>query len=139
MKILFDYKIFYQQKYGGISNYFCNLGKELIKLNQEILFCTPIHKNQYLNSLEKNNIYGKYVNFLPHYLNFIFENFNHSNTNKIIKSYKPNIIHETYYSTKEYSNKKIICTVYDLINEKFSNYFKNSQQIYEIKKKTLYI
>ena len=31
MKVIFDYKIFYQQKVGGISNYFINLGKEMIK------------------------------------------------------------------------------------------------------------
>ena len=34
MKIIFDYKIFYQQKVGGISNYFFNLGKELQPLNR---------------------------------------------------------------------------------------------------------
>ena len=48
MKILFDYKIFYQQKVGGISNYFYNLGKQLIKLNQDILYSIPLHKNIYL-------------------------------------------------------------------------------------------
>ena len=47
MKILFDYKIFYQQKVGGISNYFYNLGKQLIKLNQDILYSIPLHKNKY--------------------------------------------------------------------------------------------
>ena len=32
MKIFFDYQIFYQQKYGGISNYFTCLALELTKL-----------------------------------------------------------------------------------------------------------
>ena len=63
MKILFDYKIFYQQKYGGISNYFYNLGKEFIKLEQNILFSVPIHKNQYISNLNSNFIYGLKLNF----------------------------------------------------------------------------
>ena len=36
MKILFDYKIFYQQNAGGVSNYIYNLGNEMSKLNEEI-------------------------------------------------------------------------------------------------------
>ena len=44
MKILFDYKIFYQQRYGGISNYFYNLANELEKINNNFLFYSPIHK-----------------------------------------------------------------------------------------------
>ena len=63
MKILFDYKIFYQQKYGGISNYFFNLAKELIKLDQEILFSVPIYKNEYITNLSKQYIYGYKIKY----------------------------------------------------------------------------
>ena len=35
MKILYDYEIFYLQKYGGISNYYYQLSKELIKKSIE--------------------------------------------------------------------------------------------------------
>ena len=48
MKILYDYKIFYQQNAGGVSNYFCNLGNEISKLNENIRIYSPIHKNLYL-------------------------------------------------------------------------------------------
>ena len=47
MKIIFDYKIFYQQKIGGISNYYFNLGEELLRYNHEVKFVCPIHKNKY--------------------------------------------------------------------------------------------
>ena len=83
MKILFDYKIFYQQKYGGISSYFYNLGKELIKLNHDILFSTPFHKNEYINNLPKKFRYGVKLKLIPHHLNSFFEYINHYLTQKI--------------------------------------------------------
>lgn len=136
MKILFDYKIFYQQKYGGISNYFYNLGKEFIKLEQNILFSVPIHKNQYISNLNSNFIYGLKLKFLPHYLNNLFENYNHFFTQKKIEKFDPDIVHESYYSKKKFKNKKNVCTVYDLINEKFPNYFSNSFKISKMKEET---
>ncbi len=136
MKILFDYKIFYQQKYGGISNYFYNIAKELIKLEQNILFSTPIHKNEYISNLQSNFIYGFKLKFLPHSLNNIFENLNHFLTKKKIEKFKPDIIHESYYSNKKFINNNIVCTVYDLINEKFPNYFPNSLEITKLKEET---
>ena len=56
MKILYDYKIFYQQNAGGVSNYFSNLGNEISKLNENIRIYSPIHKNFYLkkNQYKKN-------------------------------------------------------------------------------------
>ena len=107
MKILFDYKIFYQQKYGGISNYFYNLGKEFIKLEQNILFSVPIHKNQYISNLNSNFIYGLKLKFLPHYLNNLFENYNHIFTQKKIEKFDPDIVHESYYSKKNLKIKKM--------------------------------
>ena len=87
MKILFDYKIFYQQKYGGISNYFYNLAKEFIKLDKNILFSVPIHKNTYINDLHSKFIYGLKFKFLPHTLNIILENLNHHYTQKKIEKF----------------------------------------------------
>ena len=38
MKILYDYKIFYQQRFGGISSYFYNLANELKKTDIQFYF-----------------------------------------------------------------------------------------------------
>ena len=35
MKIAYDYNIFFTQKYGGISRYFCSIIKEIIKQKDE--------------------------------------------------------------------------------------------------------
>ena len=56
LKVLFDYEIFSKQRVGGISNYFYNLGRELVNLNIDTIFFSPLHRNQYLSSLSKKNI-----------------------------------------------------------------------------------
>ena len=138
MKILYDYKIFYQQRFGGISSYFYNLANELEKTDNQFLFYSPIHKNFYLNNLNKQNRIGNYMKFLPSYSGKLYEFINHTFTNKFIENYNPDIIHETYYSNKQYkSKKKIICTVYDMINETHPNFFRNNQKISLIKKQTV--
>ena len=58
MKIIFDYKIFYQQKVGGISNYFYNLGREMIKNEVDVIFFCPLHKNEYLKKIPQDNKKG---------------------------------------------------------------------------------
>lgn len=135
MKIIFDYKIFYQQKFGGISNYFVNLGLELIKYKQQVKFISPLHKNKYLNNINNKNKEGSYFKFLPSLGKQFYENINHNYTKKFINNFNPDIIHETYYSNKTYKKKntKVVCTVYDMINELFPNYSKNSKEISQMK------
>jgi glycosyltransferase involved in cell wall biosynthesis len=138
MKILFDYKIFFQQKLGGISNYFYNLGTELIKKKINIKFSCPLHKNVYLNQFLKKYVSGFYVKKLPPFSKYLIENFNSFFNNKFLEIYNPDIVHETYFSNKNYNTKKkVICTVYDMINEKFPDFFNNSQEISLIKKNSI--
>jgi len=134
MKIFFDYKIFYQQRFGGISNYFFNLGQELIKLNQDVLFLSPLHKNNYLNKIPKKHKYAVNLKKFPFRINPLIEKINHYFSDKLIKKKNPDILHETYYSRKNFNTKKIVCTVYDMINEKYPNFFLNFREITEIKK-----
>ena len=61
MKVNFDYEIFYQQKYGGISSYYSNLGKELLKQNVDVNFICPVHKCYNLKSIPKDKLYGKKI------------------------------------------------------------------------------
>ena len=49
MKISYSFHIFYLQKYGGISNYFVNLGKNLIKQGIDIQFSKPVYIEDSLN------------------------------------------------------------------------------------------
>ena len=67
MKIIFDHKIFWNQKFGGISRYFVNLIK---KLNEEenidYKVISPFYKNNYLNEIDKKKVFGIFIsNLLP--------------------------------------------------------------------------
>jgi len=138
MKILFDYEIFYQQKIGGISNYFIHLADELINKNIDIKFSCPLHKNVYLDQISNKYKYGINIKKFPASFKFLIEYINNFVTKKIIKNYQPEIIHQTYYSSKNKKKEaKVVCTVYDMINEKFPNFCKNSNLITEMKKKTI--
>jgi len=54
MKIIFDHKIFWNQKFGGISRYFVNLIKKLNnEKNIECKVISPFYRNNYLNEIEK--------------------------------------------------------------------------------------
>ena len=68
----------------------------------------------------------------------MYEAINHNLTEKIIKNYNPDVIHETYYSLKKYKGKvKTVCTVYDMINEVYPIFFNNHEQITSIKRATI--
>ena len=135
MKIIFDYKIFYQQKVGGISNYFYNLGREMIKKEVDAHFFCPLHKNDYLEKIPPNNKKGIKI-FFPSKFKKIVETMNQKISESYFYKNSPDIIHNTYYSNTAYKNRSV-CTVYDMINEKFSHLFKDSNKITEIKKKTI--
>ena len=98
MKILFDHKIFYQQKYGGISNYFFNLCREFIPLKVNFKIFCFFFRAQYLKKIPKRNFDGIDVSFMPGKLNPILDWINKLLIeNKSIDT-KNTLVHETYYS-----------------------------------------
>ena len=48
MKVFFDNKIFFIQKYGGVSRYYFNLCKGLENLGVDCFISSPINYNEYL-------------------------------------------------------------------------------------------
>jgi glycosyltransferase involved in cell wall biosynthesis len=138
MKILYDYKIFYQQNAGGISNYFYNLGNEILKLNEDIRIYSPIHKNLYLKKIKYKKNKNYFIPNLPSVGKSFYENINHKLTDNFIKNFQPDIVHETYYSNKNYDKKcKTVCTVYDMINEIYPKNFSNSKIVSKMKLETI--
>ena len=133
-KIFFDHQIFTKQKIGGISNYFFNLGIEMIKMNLDIKFFSPLHRNKYLLQIPKKNRFGSYVNFLPGRINNSIDLINFHISKKYLDKNSYDLIHQTYYSKKILSKLPKILTVFDLISEKYPNYFKNFKDLREEKK-----
>ena len=137
MKIVYDHEIFYQQKYGGISSYFANLGLELLKKNADVNFVCPIYKNNNLNRLPKNIIYGKKITY-PSMINYLINKINVNLSNNHYNYLKPNIIHKTYFSKNELNPKyKNVITFYDITHELNNKVSKQVENIRLLKKNNI--
>ncbi|MCQ9203205.1 MAG: glycosyltransferase family 4 protein [Prochlorococcus marinus CUG1436] len=138
MNITFDYQIFGQQSYGGISRYFSNISKNISYLkNNKVCILSPLYINNYIyeNKAEINNVKGikipyikkssKIIKFINYYLSI-----------SQVKELNSDILHETYYAKKSIASgrEKIVLTVYDMIHELFPSQFSRSEQISEIKR-----
>ena len=122
MKIAFDYQVFAQQSYGGISRYYKNLAAELLKLEQKISIFAGLHRNNYLTSLPNDIVSGYKISRYPPKTAKLFQRANHYLTNYQMRLWKPEVIHETYYSnfTPNLNNVPRIITAHDIIHELFS-------------------
>ena len=118
MNITFDYQVFSQQSYGGISRYFSNISKHISYLNNNrVCILSPLYINDYI-SRNKNEInvkgikipYIKKSSKIIKFINFYF-------SFRQIKELNSDILHETYYAKKSIASgrEKIVLTVYDMI------------------------
>ena len=125
MKILYDYQIFYNQRFGGPSRYFIELYKNIRELNEDVKIFAPIHISHHLKDLKVSEIQKKILLRKKFKLNFFFKFVNKFLTKKYLTKYKPDIIHPTYYDISFYKsfNKPKVLTVYDLIHEKYHNLY----------------
>ena len=131
MKIAFDYQIFSQQSFGGISRYFNSLALKFSKLDHDIKIFAGIHRNKYLSSLPKPIVKGYELTKYPPRSAKLFLLANHYLTNYQIKQWRPDLIHETYYSTSNSASNKLprIVTAYDMVHELFPKQFKKKEYI----------
>ena len=136
MKVAFDNQIFSIQQYGGISRSFVKLIQQLNNLGVEAKIFSPINYNRYLQEIPNNLKFGKYLEEYPlktyRLINIISKYF----SNYLIKKWKADIIHETYYSSIDFNSNKAIkvLTVFDMIHEVFLDKFFNKNDP-NIKKK----
>ena len=131
MKIAFDYQIFAQQNYGGISRYYKNLASELLQLEQNVSIFAGLHRNNYLTSLPNDIVSGYKISRYPPKTAKLFQRANHYLTNYQMKLWRPEVIHETYYSNFSYSSNCAprVVTAYDMIHELFSKEFNKNDLI----------
>ena len=126
MKVVYDHQIFGWQEYGGISRYFYELALEMKRQpSTEAIIVCAFYINQYLaQDVNKDIVFGVLV---PKISKFgrILRILNSWISWLVLKYSKPNIIHETYYSTSFLGPKssKVIVTVHDMIHELFENNF----------------
>ena len=149
MRILYDHQIFYRQNYGGVSRYFCELMNEFSK-DPDISFTLPLRfvqndnlaqfpqLNEYwsgrYNRLYNNNIVSSVqkkirFNALNFGLNFLVNN--QGESVRLIKKQDFDLFHPTYfepYFLNYLQKKPYVLTVYDMIHERFPEYFKVRDQ-----------
>lgn len=139
LRVTFDPQIFVVQQYGGISRYFVSLAKELLmQQDLEAKLFIPLHLNTYLSQLSKEVSTGYRLPAVPKSRRVIGIVTSMLWTRWVL-SYKPHLIHETYYSSCPYGPVSIprIITVYDMIHELYPNYFPNAEAVTTAKKKSI--
>ncbi len=141
MRILLDEQIFSTQQYGGISRYFCEIGKHIITNNKDsVRFSLKFTNNEYLNSL-RNESNGKINNINSFGGNGIKKTINrlHSITSLFYSGY--DIFIPTYYNPYflkyKRKNKPYVLTVHDMIDEAYPFQTSYYQKITSFKKKCI--
>jgi len=143
MKITYDYSIFSNQDYGGISRYYFELINNLSRYeNLELDIVAPFFKNEYINkgfNSSQIKIHGFKVPNPLCQLNRFRNLLNRLIQPGIISKIQPDVIHETdYLPNKRYRlNVPVVVTVYDLIHELFASYFPPMEKSLWAKKASL--
>lgn len=125
MKIAFDHQAFTLQKTGGISRYFCRLADHLSDSNDsgvcnvDVGIFAPLYRNQYLQKLPQSIVHGYAITDYPLKTATVCVTANRLLARKSIKNWQPDIVHETYYSSKIIAPPAcpVVLTVFDMISE----------------------
>ena len=158
MKILYDHQIFEQQKFGGISRYFCEVIEGLNNTGSvDVDVSLKYSKNEYIRksifSHKAGGDPGAYENFMPG-RDFKGKWNLYTLRNKIIKPVQINlenkltsiealkrqdfdVFHPTYYDDYFFpfiGSKPFVLTVYDMIHEIYPEYFSLADKISEKKR-----
>lgn len=130
MKVVFDYQIFMNQPYGGISRYIVRLAEELISLDEDVRVVAPFHCNRYLSGLPRENVIGREFKKLPSKASRLSSALNRHFGEREIRRFGPSIVHETYYAKHAVSGGGAarILTVYDMIHERFPDSFSRNDK-----------
>ena len=133
MKVGFDPQIFLAQKYGGISRYFCELFNVISCIDGiSARLIAPIYINAYIRNLNQKDVLGFRFPVVPasklmkvgvRVLGLLLGDL-------LLRLYRPNIIHETYYLSVGLGSKKAkrVLTIYDMIHEKFLDQFSSGDK-----------
>lgn len=126
------------QSFGGISRYYKILAEELIKLGHDINIFAGMHRNHYLDGIRAEVVKGFKIPQYPPKTSRIFAWVNHGLAEALMRNWRPDIIHETYYSSLPRLNNKSfrVTTVYDMIHELFPDQFSVRDKTTERKKST---
>lgn len=138
MKIAYDFQAF-GQHFSGVSLYFSKLVRHINNFGQEARIYAPIYQNLYIKDLSKSIVKGIALKQYPPKTKKIIWQLNNMLSMPIIKNWKPDIFHQTYYSynPKSFGEKARIITVYDMIHERFPESFPLKDKTSSLKLKAI--
>ena len=121
MRIAFDHQTFVWQPYGGISRYFTRLAQGLLDMAQQVEIFAPLHQNIYLAELPHGVVRGRHVERYPPKTGRLLMTGNQLVSRFQIAEYRPDVVHETYYSKSGTAARTCptVITVLDMIHELF--------------------
>ena len=120
MKISYDYKIFWNQEYGGISRYFVNLFHQLEANSHLFKVFAPYYRNKYLNEFSSKNIEGNYIKNRVPFTSNLLKIYSEKVCHYKIDKWKPDLTHYTYFYNNLKKKRSTVITIYDLIHEQIA-------------------
>lgn len=126
MRVFFDYQAFSRQHYGGVSRYFVELARILPTYpDLSLRVGAPLYINRYLGELPAATVSGHYLPRSPKSAGRLFNVYNRRRTSAQVREFRPDIYHATYFNKTEglATSARQVLTVYDMIHERFPQYF----------------
>src|SRR5207344_421991 len=136
MKVAYDHQIFSGQVYGGISRYFFEVAKRIQTFDgYAVEVLSPLFVNKYLNEDPSVRVWGIHMNQLPRPRRIV-QLVNGEIVRWKLNQVQPDIVHETYYLGRKLAppKSKTVVTVYDMIHEKFPQFFPSEDKTRQMKK-----
>jgi glycosyltransferase involved in cell wall biosynthesis len=121
VRIAFDYQAFCLRSHGGVARYFVRIAEQLIAAQQDVGFFAPLHQNHFARGLPPGVVHGYALNRYPPRCGRLILPLNHLFSKLAIHRWRPQVVHETYYSRRRLAPKSCpsVVTVYDMIHELF--------------------
>lgn len=125
MRIALDEQAFQLQRFGGVSRYITRVAEELHRAGDDIRVFAPLHRNEYLRqSSVPQSVWFTATGFPPK-TGRLIRSFNRFVTAKQIPAWRPDVVHETFYSMQPLGRRRLptVITVHDMIHERFPEMF----------------
>jgi glycosyltransferase involved in cell wall biosynthesis len=138
MRICYDYQIFSRQKFGGISRYFVELALRIQKYpGTKVRVIAPLYWSELLAAKsDEIPVLGYPFTYRIRGAVRFMKKFDPCFSRVLSWAYKPDIVHETFYSRNRTSSSsaKTIITVYDMIDELFTACSPKKDKIIDLRK-----
>lgn len=136
MRIAYDYQIFGEHQYGGVSRYFFELASTIARFpGNDVGVVSPLYVNEYLAAASSPlRVLGRKVPALPR-TGRIYLSINRLLAPSYLARFQPDLVHETYYLRKRFAPvaSKVALTVFDMIHERCPETFGPDDQMSAIK------